>query len=237
MVINTLASRIKKNVTFTAHYKIKKMLEQLFNLIQSESQHEIINNPAIPNEQNNHAVGLATDSIFSGLQSALANGGLKDVLGMFTGQNQVSTNNPIVGGIMNNLVGSLMKKFGIDNPIATSIAGSLVPNILNKIIGKTNDPANNGFDINGIIGALTGGQHQQGSGVSFPSQNTQSGGGIDFGGLLKQLGGGALDANHDGHVGLDDIVGMVTQASGSAQQQNQQQGGGGILDMLKGFMN
>jgi hypothetical protein len=44
------------------------MIEQLFKLIQSESANEIINNPVIPNENNNHAIGLATDSIFSGLQ-------------------------------------------------------------------------------------------------------------------------------------------------------------------------
>lgn len=218
------------------------MLEQLFNLIQSESQNEIINNPAIPNDQNNHAVGLATDSIFSGLQNALSNGGLQDVLGMFAGKTSTNTNNPIVGGIVNSMVGGLMKKFGIDSPIATSIAASLVPKVLGNLINKTNDPANNGFDINGIIGALTGGNAQQGSGVSFPgmeSHPTAPSGGIDFGGILKTLAGGALDSNHDGQIGLDDLAGMVSKAAGGAQQQQQPQGesGGGIMDLLKGFMN
>lgn len=210
------------------------MIEQLFNLIQQESQNEIINNPVIPNESNNHAVGLATDSIFTGLQSALAGGGLQNILGMFTGKNAVNSSNPIVGGIVNNLVGSLMKKFGIDNPIATSIASSIVPNILNKMISRTNDPNDNGFDINGIIGALTGGSAQQGGGVNLPG--AQSGGGIDFGGILKNLTSGGLDANNDGSIGMDDIVGMVTKAAGGAQQQGQQSQGGGIFDLLKGFM-
>lgn len=215
------------------------MLEQLFNLIQNESQQEIINNPAIPNEHNNHAVGLATDSIFSGLQGALANGGLKDVLGMFTGNSGVSSNNPIVGGIVNNLVGGLMKKFGIDSPAATSIAASLVPSVLGKLVSRTNDPSDNGFDINGIIGALTGGNSMQGGGVHLPGIENQAAqsGGIDFGGILKSLTSGGLDANHDGQVGLEDLTGIIGRAAGGAQQQGQQaQGGGGIMDMLKGLM-
>jgi hypothetical protein len=219
------------------------MLEQLFNLIQSESHQEIANNPAIPNEHNNQAVGLATESIFNGLQGALANGGLKDVLGMFSGSSAPTSGNPIVSGIVNSMVGSMMHKFGIDSPMATSIATSLIPKVLGSVIGKTNDPSNKGFDMNGIIGALTGGNSQQGSAVQFPGMQQQpqqqASGGIDFGGLLKTLTSGGLDANHDGKMGLDDIVGMVSKAAGGAQQQQQpqnQQSGGGVLDMLKGLM-
>lgn len=214
------------------------MLEQLFNLIKNESQNEIINNPAIPNEHNNHAVGLATDSIFSGLQGALANGGLKDVLGMFTGGGNTNSSNPIVGGIINNLVGSLMHKFGIDNAAATSIASSMIPSILGKLVNKTNDPNDSSFNINGIIGSLMGGNSSQGSPVEVPGVQGQQGGGIDFGGILKNLTSGGLDSNHDGSVGIDDIAGLVGKVTGGAQQQNQQQSsGGGIMDLLKGFMN
>jgi hypothetical protein len=215
------------------------MLEQLFNLIQQESEHEIISNPVIPNDHNNQAVGLATESIFNGLQGALANGGLKDVLGMFTGSSAPSTNNPIVGGI-------LMKKFGIDSPAATSIAASLIPKVLASVVGKTNDPTNKNFDINGIIGALTGGSTQQGSPVQFPgTQQPQapSGSGVDFGGILKSITSGGLDANNDGKMGLDDIIGMVSKAASGVQQQQpqqqqpqQQQSGGGMLHMLKGLI-
>jgi hypothetical protein len=221
------------------------MLEQLFNLIQQESEHEIISNPVIPNDHNNQAVGLATESIFNGLQGALANGGLKDVLGMFTGSSAPSTNNPIVGGIVNNMVGGLMKKFGIDSPAATSIAASLIPKVLASVVGKTNDPTNKNFDINGIIGALTGGSTQQGSPVQFPgTQQPQapSGSGVDFGGILKSITSGGLDANNDGKMGLDDIIGMVSKAASGVQQQQpqqqpqQQQSDGGMLHMLKGLI-
>jgi hypothetical protein len=217
------------------------MLEQLFNLIRSESESEIINNPAIPNELNNHAVGLATDSIFGGLQNALANGGLKSVLGMFTGGNDSPANsgfanNPLVGGMINNFVGSLMKKFGIDNSMATGIAASLIPKILGKLVNKTNDSGDSSFDINGIIGALTGGNSQGGGAVQLPGlqDNPQASGGIDFGGILKNLTSGGLDANKDGSIGLDDLSGIVGGLVGGKQQS--QQSGGGVMDMLKGLI-
>lgn len=217
------------------------MIEQLFNLIQQESQNEIINNPAIPNEYNNQAVGLATESVFSGLQGALANGGLKDVMGLFGGQSDTNTNNPLVGGIVNNLVASLMKKFGIDSPMATSIAGSLIPSIIGKLVNKTNDPNDHGFDINDIIGSLTGGNASN-AGVEIPGGQITptSSGGIDFGSILRKITSGGLDANHDGSIGLDDLSGLIGGAASNAQQQHQgqqqPQGGGGIFDMLKGLM-
>jgi hypothetical protein len=215
------------------------MIEQLFNLIQQESQKEIIDNPVIPNEHNNHAVGLATDSIFRGLQDSLSNGGLQDVLGMFTGTNQISTNNPIVNNISQSFIKSLMSKFGIESPAAQAIAGSLIPTILSKLVSKTNDPANNGFDINGILGTLLGGQPQSGGRVQLPGMQNQSGGGIDFRAILSQLSQGGLDSNRDGQIDLKDLTSMVSQIAGQARKQpeqpNQNQGGG-VLETLEGLM-
>jgi hypothetical protein len=124
----------------------------------------------------------------------------------------------------------------MDSGAAGSIASSIIPKVLGSLISKTNNPGDSSFDINGIIGALTGSQAQPGGGVQIPGlQSQQGGGGIDFGGILKNLAGGQLDANHDGHLGLDDISGVVSGLVGG-KQQAQQQGGGGVLDMLKGLM-
>lgn len=91
-------------------------------------------------------------------------------MGLFGGQkSDTNTNNPLVGGIVNNLVASLMKKFGIDSPMATSIAGSLISSIIGKLVNKTNDPNDHGFDINDIIGTLTGGNASN-AGVEIPGQ-------------------------------------------------------------------
>lgn len=210
------------------------MLEQLFNLVKWESESDIINNPAIPNEQNNHAVGMAADSIFGGLQNALGQGGLKDVLGMFTGG--VSSNHPMISGIIINFSGGLVNKFGLDESAAGSIAGRVIPNVMDKLIHKTNDPNDQTFNINGVIGSLTGHATQQGGGVQIPG-SSEDGSGIDFGGILQNLGGGGLEANHDGQVGLDDLSGLVSGMMGRKEtSEHEGQQDGGVMGMLKGLM-
>lgn len=219
------------------HFTFKSfiMIEQLFNLIQQESQQQIIDNPSIPNEQNKEAMGLATESIFGGLQNALANGNFQDVMNLFGGKTNTDQSNPLVSGISDNFVGGLMQKFGLDNSIAKSIAASIIPMVIGKMISKTNDSGDSSFDINNIIGSLIGSK-SGGSGIQLPGG---SGSGIDFGGILKNITSGGLDTNHDGKVGLDDVIGLVTGAASNAQQTNQQTeapSSGGIFGMLKGLI-
>jgi hypothetical protein len=153
---------------------------------------------------------------------------------MFTGKGNTSSSNPIVGGIIQNFVQNLMSKFGIDSPMASSIAASLIPSILGKLVNKTNDPNDSSIDINGIIGSLMNGNQAQGSPVEIPGVSNQ-GGGIDFGSILSSLTSGGWDSNKDGQIGLDDLAGIVGQVA-SGKQQPQQNSGGGIMDLLKGFM-
>jgi hypothetical protein len=237
------------------------MLEELFNLVKDHSQDDIVNNQQIPNEHNNTAVGMATDSIFSGLQGALANGGVGSILSLLGGKSSVGAGNPLVNGIMQNFAGGLMSKFGITNPIAQSIAASLIPKALSGLVGRTSNPGDSGFNINGIIGSLMGQQSQAGS--ANPIANAGGAGGFDFNSILSQLTGGAQvqaptsQAAHDqSGFGMDDILKMVTGGGaqqqqqsggglqdilkmvtgGAQQQQQQQQSGGGVMDLLKGFM-
>ena len=55
------------------------MLENLFNLIKEHGTDAVINNPAIPNEQNDAVLADATHSVADGLQGVLAGGGLRDL--------------------------------------------------------------------------------------------------------------------------------------------------------------
>lgn len=200
------------------------MLEELFNLVKEHATDDVINNPAIPNEQNNEVIASATHSVAEGLQSQLAGGGLQNVLSMFgnAGSAGGGINNPAIQSIIQNFTGKLTNNFGVDSNQASGIAGSLIPNVIKSLVHKTNDPNNSSFDINSIIGSLTGG--------------TQSAGGFDFGSLVSRFTGGNMDANGDGHVGLDDIISKVTSGAQQQQAQAQQGGGGGLFDMIKGFM-
>lgn len=204
------------------------MLENLFNLIKEQGADAVINNPAVPNEKNDAVIADATHSVADGLQGVLASGGLTNILSLF-GNNGGSSNssllnNPIVSSIIGNFTNKLTSNHGIDSNQASGIASSLIPSVLSNLISKTNDPNNSSFDINSIIGSLTGGNGAQ-----------AGAGGFDLSSLVGKFAGGGLDANNDGHVGLDDIISKVT---GGAQQQQQQSqsSGGGLMDMIQGFL-
>ncbi len=203
------------------------MLENLFNLIKEHSGNAVINNPVIPNAQNDAVIADATHSVTDELQGTLAGGGLQKVLSLFNNNNSSGgndlLNNPIVSNIISNFTNKLTNNHGIAGDQATGIASSLIPTVINSLIHKTNDPNNSSFDIGSIINSLSGGGAAQAG----------NGNGFDLGSLVSKFTSGGMDANKDGHIGLDDIISKVTSG---AQQQQTQNSGGGLMDMIKGFM-
>ncbi|MBV5284165.1 MAG: hypothetical protein JZU53_17220 [Paludibacter sp.] len=131
------------------------MLENLISLVKENAKEAIIDNPAIPNEQNDAACETAATSIFDSLKNMVGNGGLESVTQLLgnNGAAQGSTVNEISG----NVAGELMKKFGLGNSAANGIVQSLIPTVIGQLTSKTNDPNDNSFDLQGILGALTGG--------------------------------------------------------------------------------
>lgn len=206
------------------------MLENLFNLVKEQGAETVINNPVVPNEQNDAVLADATHSVADGLQGVLAGGGLQSVLSLFNRSGGGSTsggllNNPIVSNIINNFTNKLTNNHGIPGDKASGIASSLIPNVISSLVHRTNDPNNSSFDLGGIISSLTG--------VGGGSNN--GAGGFDLNGMLGKLTGGGLDANGDGKLGLDDVISKIT--GGAKQQQEEAKtGGGGIMDMIKGFL-
>lgn len=188
------------------------MLDQLIQLVRENAQDTVVANPAVPNEQNDAVIGEATHSIASGLQDALANGNVKEVMGLFNSNGQIDSQNPVVNNISGNLISSLTQKFNLNGGTAASIAGSLIPAVLGSLVKKTNDPSNSGFSLDSIFSSLTGG-----------STN-----GMNLGGLLGKFAGG-LDKDGDGDVDMQDLVGMISNGA------KQQQGSGGLGGLLGGL--
>jgi len=202
------------------------MLENLFSLVKEYAGDAVVNNPAVPNDENDAVTAEATKTVAGGLQNMLAGGGLENVLSLFnSGQQQGSNDllkNPIVNMMIGHFAGKLMNKYGLGSNEANGVANNLIPSVIGGLINRTNDPNNSSFDINSLIGSLTGGGAQQ--------ANT-GGGGFDFQNILNSFTGGGGQGTGNG---LADIISSVT---GGAQQQVQQQGGGGgLLDMIKGFI-
>lgn len=180
------------------------MFEQLLNLVKENAGEAIINNPAIPNEQNDAAIGHATDGIINGLKSQLASGNITDVMQLLGGQNNTATNG-VSNAISSQVSQGLIEKFGLSGNSANSIVSSLIPLVLSKLASKSNDPNDKSFDLNGIFNHLSNGKTQ----------------GMDLTHIL-----GSVMGNSTGSGGLSNVLGSVMGGDKS-------NGLGGLMDIFK----
>lgn len=164
------------------------MLDELFKLVSGESQEQIIDNPGIPNDHNEAAIQTTTDSIFETLKSQVSSGNGADVLNLLGGKTGVQ-GNPMVGNLTENVTNGLMQNLGIENPVARQVAASLVPIVLEKLIGKTNDPSDSSFDINSIFSSLTGGKSGGIDMASLLSGDKNKEQGTDLGSIFNIISG------------------------------------------------
>jgi len=131
------------------------MFENLLNLVKENAGDAIINNADIPNEHNEAAVHTTATSIMDHLKNISSGGGIDNIMSMFTGGN--TENNETVKGIGNNVANQLMSQFGLNADQAGSAIKQLIPKVMSQLVHKTNDPNDKSFDLQSIIGSLTGG--------------------------------------------------------------------------------
>lgn len=161
------------------------MLENLIDLVKQNAGDAIINNPAIPNEQNDAAISTAGSSIMDGLKNMISQGNVQDVVNLFNSNGQNVAATPAAQQLSGGFIQNLMDKFGLSHGDASGIAGNLVPQVLQKLVHKTNDPNDSSFDIQGILGSLTGGQ--TGNGFNVQDLISKFGGGGNGGSVLDSV--------------------------------------------------
>ncbi|MES2777760.1 MAG: hypothetical protein V4722_26510 [Bacteroidota bacterium] len=191
------------------------MLENLLNLVTEYAQDNVVDNPDIPNEQNNEVVAEATHAVAGGLQDALANGHTEDVLALFNSKSAAQAmSSPVAQQIQGGFLDNITSKLGINKNVAIGLASTLIPIVISKLVKRSNDPNNSSFDIGGIVSSLTGGSNAGGSGIGNLISQFTSGGNNSSGGIES----------------------LINQFTGGAQQQQKHQGGSGLMDLIKGFI-
>ena len=196
------------------------MFDQLMNLVKQYSGDAVINNPDVPNDQNEAIISTASSSIMDTLKGMMSGGGAANILNLFSQNNKEDiTNHPVTQNVSSNFISTLMNKFGLDNNKAGGIAGALIPMVMNQLVHKTNDSNESSFDIQGIFNSLSGNKT----------------GGMDIGSLVSKFGGNGLDKNNDGQVNLADLTAAFSGNTIQNNEQNDQQAGGGLMDSLKGL--
>ncbi len=173
------------------------MFDQLSELVKQFGGEAVVNNSAVPNEQNDAVLKEAEGSIFSGLKDMVASGNIGDLTGMLTGKTPIDGNNPVVKQLTEKVTGNLGEKFGLSSSAAGSVAGGLIPQILGGLLNKAKDPNQPGFNMSDLIAAISGGK----------------GGGL-MDAVTKYGGSFGLDQNNDGKVDISDAMSAVTKKGG-----------------------
>ncbi|WP_219223960.1 hypothetical protein [Pedobacter antarcticus] len=129
------------------------MLENLNQLVKENAQQAIVNNSAVPDEQNEAAVSAASGSIMEALQSQVSSGNLANLVAAFKGGDV--QNSTVVQEASSSFVDKL-SGMGINLESAKGIAASLIPGIVGQFVNKTNDPNDSSFNIQDIITKISG---------------------------------------------------------------------------------
>lgn len=199
------------------------MLDQIAQLVRQYSEDVVVNNDAIPNEKNAEVMAEATRTITSGMQNMMAGGGLQDLIAMFTQQSGQGNGlagllrNPMVTMMIGHLISKLTGRLNLSTEQASQVSNQVVPNVLNDLMQRTASqaPENDSFDLNDLIGSLSGGT-----------------GGFDFQQLLGQLTG---SGGHAGSIDLQDILSKVTRGAQEKRATETSGSGGGLGDLIKGL--
>jgi hypothetical protein len=175
----------------------KAMFNQLMELVRESGQQAVVENPAVPNEQNEAVMQEASASIYRGLQDTAQTGGPGALKNLFQSLQNGDTNNPGVQQVADHFSGNLMQKFGMNSGAAKSLAASLIPMVLGQLMNRSrNADDSSGFSIGNILGSLMGGSQ------------TQSGGGGLMGNLNSMGTKFGLDKDGDGDTDLNDLMSM-----------------------------
>lgn len=193
------------------------MLEQLLSMVKDLGQDQVVNNPEVPNEYNNAVMATASESVLGTFQQAISGGQGQELLSMFQGKSDDEIMaNPLAQQVQGNFMDNITSKLGINSQTAAGLASTFIPMIINKMVKRTNSTADedSGFNLESLLGGLTGGGGKQG--------------GLDIGSLIGQFTGGGRQS---GGGGIGDLLNQFTGGN--------KQAGGGQQDMLsnlvKGF--
>lgn len=144
------------------------MLDQISKLIEQVGAKEA-GASGIPSDLMSKVTGETKDTIVSGFKSAVTGGNLNQVTDLFKGSSSVSaiSSNPLVSGMITNLISKLTGSLGMDSNVSKGFATAAIPQILSTLISKSKD-SDSGFNPADLLSSLGGG---------------------DAGGMLGKLGG------------------------------------------------
>jgi hypothetical protein len=171
------------------------MLEQFIDLVRENAS--MLQHPAIPEARKEEAVTIAGSSIYDGIKSILAGGGVTTVMNFFKGDAGSMTTNPLFREVSSLFTKRLSTAFGLDVQQAGAVADSFLPGVLTQLVSKSQDPSNKTFQVQNIFNELSGGQTAK----------------FNIAAMLAKAKSG-LDQDGDGDLDFQDLKTLFTRPGG-----------------------
>ncbi|MFN0032725.1 MAG: hypothetical protein ACKVOR_11250 [Flavobacteriales bacterium] len=129
------------------------MLDQILNFVKEQSGSNIATDHDLNNNDHNEVFNVAQHSVTDSLKSQALSGNFGGLLDLFNGKSDTDhSNNPVAGGMMQNVIGSLMDKLGLDEGKAGGIANQIVPQIVKRFASPDTGNATDADDLMKKIG-------------------------------------------------------------------------------------
>jgi hypothetical protein len=186
------------------------MLENILQMIREFGQQQVVENPDIPNENNNAVMAEASRAVTGTLQQQVTSGNTGGLMDLFRNNDpQEIMKSPVAQNMQSGFIENITSKLGINKNVAAGLAASFIPMILGKLVNRTNSnaPEDSGFNLNDLVKSFTGGS-----------------GGHGFGNLVNQFTGNQNGGNNPGNLAAN--TGNV---SGEQEQQ------GGLNNLINDF--
>lgn len=129
------------------------MIDQIKKIIEEVSNQE--GNNGLPTNLTKQVTEETGNSILSGFKTAVSSGNFSQITDLFQGGTANLVSNPLVSGMITNLIGSLSGKLGIDQETSTNFANSTIPKVIEAMVSKSNEEG--GFDVKDLVGSFSSG--------------------------------------------------------------------------------
>lgn len=140
------------------------MVENILSLVKDQVVKSIAGKVDIPSDKKQQAIDTTASSVLDGLKQQASAGDITDIISMFSDKSGSSLiNSWLSKGVESTVVAALTSKVGLNKSTATTLAGVVVPAVLNMFLKKANDNSDSSFDVGSLIGMLTGGSSSGGS--------------------------------------------------------------------------
>lgn len=132
------------------------MLDNILNIVREKATDVISGSTAVPEEKKQQTVETTANALADGLKQNLNINNLSGLSSLLNG-GSAPVNNPIVNNIKSTVVNELTQKVGLSQGIATTIATTVISAVMSSFSKKVNDPNEKGFNLESLVGALSGG--------------------------------------------------------------------------------